>query len=227
MKILGIETSGPLFSLCWFDDQRLRYQVQKDRTMEPDRRDAHWFAEVQKIMDDPEMGQIDLVAVDVGPGMFTSLRVGLSLAKAITFARNVPLICVTSLEVMGVITAACGRTVLAVINAYQGEVYAAFFQQGRRQGKYLLTTPENLAGRIKKSTLVIGPGADILRRLPRRQTCQWEICGDSIWWPSAAAVVQTAWPRIRRRAFAQPDYLEPFYIRKSDAERNKNPRHDL
>ena len=227
MKIIGIETSGSIFSLCRFEDRRLLYQVQKDRTLEPDRRDARWFNEVEKLLSDPILGQADIAAVDIGPGMFTSLRIGLGLAKALTLARGIPLVGVTSLDAMGAAAASCGRPVLAVINAYQGEIYAAWYEGGRRRGKYILTTPRTLTASLRKRTLVVGPGTEIMREFWRPRTCGWVLDDDPAWWPSASSVVRAAWPRIRRRSFDAPDYLEPFYVKRTDAERNQRARNDV
>lgn len=227
MKILGIETSGSIFSLCRFEDWRLLYQVQKDRTLEPDRRDARWFNELEKLLSDPVLGQMDIAAVDIGPGMFTSLRIGLSLAKALTLARGIPLVGVTSLDAMGKAAASCGRPVLAVINANQGEVYAARYEDGRRRGKCMLTTPRALAAGLRNRTLVIGPGVEIMRTIRRSRTCPWDLDDDPAWWPTASSVVRAAWPRIRRRSFDAPDYLEPFYVKRTDAERHQRARDDI
>jgi tRNA threonylcarbamoyladenosine biosynthesis protein TsaB len=227
LKILGIETSGPVFSLGRFDDQRLLYQVQKDRTQDPGRRDARWFDEVERLLSDPLLGQIDVLAVDIGPGMFTSLRIGLSLAKALNLARGIPLVGVTSLDAVGAAGAACGRPLLAVINAYQGEVYAARYEAGRRRGRYLLTTPGCLVNRLRVRDLVVGPGAGLMRGFRPRRSARWDVDEDPAWWPNAAAVVRAARPRLRRRSFDAPDYLEPFYIKRTDAERRQRARHDV
>ena len=70
---------------------------------------------------------IDGVAVDVGPGLFTGLRVGLATARAIATARNIPTAGVTSLEALAHPHRRRAGLVAAVVDARRGEVYSAVY----------------------------------------------------------------------------------------------------
>jgi tRNA threonylcarbamoyladenosine biosynthesis protein TsaB len=72
------------------------------------------------------LGEVDAVAVDVGPGLFTGLRVGIATAKALATGRSLPVVAVSSLDVLAAAAAAAGVTsVLSVVDARRGEVFWA------------------------------------------------------------------------------------------------------
>ncbi len=85
MKILGIETSSPLFSLCINEDGTILYEIRKNRLADEKRRDAQFFTEAKRLIDYFGRDNIGAIAISIGPGMFTSLRVGLGLAKDLSW----------------------------------------------------------------------------------------------------------------------------------------------
>ena len=220
MKILGIETSSHLFSLCVNEDDKIVYEVMRNRFLSQNR-DAHFFAEAKKLIESYGLKNIGAIAIDIGPGMFTSLRVGLSLAKGLALAQNIPIVTVNSLDVIGISMRFAHYPILAVINAYHGELYAALYKQGERVSDYLLTTPKEVRKIIKCKTMVIGSGVDILKELCDRDSHLYCTC-DTFLLPTASKVISIALPRIHNGQFDAVETLEPYYIKKTDAERNYN-----
>jgi tRNA threonylcarbamoyladenosine biosynthesis protein TsaB len=100
---------------------------------------------------------VDRLAVGVGPGGFTGLRLGIATARALAQARGLPVVGVSSLAALaaGAADEAAGRPVVAVIDARRGEVFAA------QDGAFgpLALTPEDLATRIAPGSLTVGDGA--------------------------------------------------------------------
>ena len=217
MKILGVETSSPIFSLCLYDGDNLLYEFRKQREFE-DHRDALIFEEAKRLIDDMGRGKIDTIAISIGPGMFTSLRVGLSLAKGIAVVHGTPVVAVNTLDVIGVKPSCLISPVVAVINAYREEVYAAFYNKGERRGDYLLITPAKLLRMMDAGTFVICPRCDVLDD-SGFDTNNLNIMKDDCYLPSASKVVSLALPRIRAGDFDDMEFLEPYYIKKTDAER--------
>jgi len=77
------------------------------------------------------LGDVDAVAVDVGPGLFTGLRVGVGAANAFSFALGVPVVGVGSLDVLAAAaaqTCRAGALVAAVVDARRGEVFWALYR---------------------------------------------------------------------------------------------------
>jgi tRNA threonylcarbamoyladenosine biosynthesis protein TsaB len=217
LKILGIETSSPVFSLCLNDDDNVLYEFSTHREFEG-HRDALVFEEAKRLVDSIDGGNIDVIAVSIGPGMFTSLRVGLSLAKGFSIVNGTPVVAVNTLDVIGVKLSFQVSPVVAVINAYRGEIYAAFYNSGMRTSDYLLTTPAQLSDMIRVRTLVAGPGTALLRE-GGLDMGVLNVAKDEEYLLSASRVIAIALPRIKKGDFDEIEFLEPYYIKKTDAER--------
>jgi tRNA threonylcarbamoyladenosine biosynthesis protein TsaB len=126
----------------------------------PDGRPAHASRLLALIEDvlDGDWDQVDRIAVGVGPGGFTGLRLGIATARALAQARDLPLVGVSSLAALA--AGARGSdpvegSVVAVIDARRGEVFAA--APGAFEPVALV--PEALAARIVPGSLAVGDGA--------------------------------------------------------------------
>jgi tRNA threonylcarbamoyladenosine biosynthesis protein TsaB len=155
--------------------------------------------------------------------MFTSLRVGLALAKGFSCAQNIPVVGVNTLDVIGLSLSFSEYPVLAVINAYRKEIYAALYEQGERKTDYLLTTPVKVKEMINEQTLVVGSGTVVFKEFESSFVDKTlKLINADFLQPTASKVISVALPRINDRNFDDPEILEPYYIKKTDAERNYN-----
>jgi tRNA threonylcarbamoyladenosine biosynthesis protein TsaB len=112
------------------------------------------------------VSDLDGVAVDVGPGLFTGLRVGLATARAIATARHLPAAGVTSLEALAHPHRRRQGLVAAVVDARRGEVFSAIYSGGgellRERRAAAVSSPESLAAELSAFTerpLAVGDGA--------------------------------------------------------------------
>jgi tRNA threonylcarbamoyladenosine biosynthesis protein TsaB len=100
--------------------------------------------------------EIDAVAVSAGPGSYTGLRVGFSLAKGFALARGLPVVAVPTLEAVAYQHREAAPRLWAVVDAGRGQVHAATFKRDRggvvQQGDYAVLTPDELAGRLAGET---------------------------------------------------------------------------
>jgi tRNA threonylcarbamoyladenosine biosynthesis protein TsaB len=173
-----------------------------------------------------DLHEISVVAVDVGPGLFSGLRVGVAAAKALAQALRVPTIGISSLDLLAFPVRYTNRLIVPAIDARRGELFYAFYRQvpggAQRLSPYQLGTPEDLASELLatgEDCLVVGDGAirypEILTEVSR---CE---AGDATSaFPSAASRVELAHPKALREEFVPPWELQPLYLRKSDAEIN-------
>lgn len=99
--ILNIETSGKICSVAVTKDGAVEFQLEDHEGMKHAERLAPF---VEKCMDElaRKEDKLDAVAVSIGPGSYTGLRIGLSLAKGLAFSLGVPLIGVSTLEILAV-----------------------------------------------------------------------------------------------------------------------------
>lgn len=177
-----------------------------------------------------ELSEIGLVAVDVGPGLFTGLRVGVAAAKAIAFAQRLPMIGVSSLDLLAFPVRFSNRLIVAAVDARRGELYYAFYRQVpggvQRLSDPQLGSPDDLASELlatNAEVLLVGDGAgrhhEVFEGLARVEHAE---VGNSF--PSASSVVQLAHPQALREEFEQPDSIELLYLRRPDAEINWTTR---
>lgn len=168
--------------------------------------------------------EIGCVAVDVGPGLFTGMRVGLSAAKALALALRVPMIGIPSLDLLAFPNRHTDRVVVPVIDARKGEVFWAMYRQvpgGVQQVSAPTVGPvEDLIADLlarSQETLCVGDGAErYCDEILDGYHC--EIFGPVH--PSPGALVQLAHARALREEWVRPDEIEAIYLRAPDAQIN-------
>jgi tRNA threonylcarbamoyl adenosine modification protein YeaZ len=163
-------------------------------------------------------GDLAWIAVDVGPGSFTGVRVGVTAAKTLAWALRVPVAGVTSLECLAA-AAPGGAPVLAVRDAGRETVYAALFGPGVPGRREVLRAPARLPGPALRSwppdALLAGEEAPVLAArfaLPQRP---------AVLTADVHAVRAVAAVRRVTAAAADPATLVPLYLQASTAERRR------
>ena len=186
---------------------------------------------------DVAVAEFGCVAVDVGPGLFTGMRVGLATAKSMAWALDVPVVSATSLEILALATRddveqQHERLVCSVVDARKGEVFHQLFRADASGVESLsdpiCESPETLSVRLherSQSVVCVGDGArryvDQLTVTPRIA-----VAGDRWDYPSAACLVELAHRRTLRETWTSPDHVEAMYLRQPDAQINWSTRND-
>ena len=104
------------------------------------------------------------IGVALGPGGFSAVRVGLSVAKGLALPRSIPLVGVGTLEMEAYPYAGTGMPVCPILDAGKAEVASAVFQAGpsadgwRKLADERISTPEELVASVSKRTLLCGEG---------------------------------------------------------------------
>ncbi len=172
------------------------------------------------------LSEIGVVAVDLGPGLYTGLRVGVASGKALAHALRVPMIGIPSLDLLAFPVRFTPRTIVTCIDARRGEVFYAFYRQVpggvQRTTQHQIATPDDLASELfasREETLLVGDGAiryaDVFDDIERV-----EIAERGLMYPSAASLVQLAHARALREQWVKPWDIHPLYLRQPDAEIN-------
>ena len=176
--------------------------------------------------------EISVVAVDIGPGLFTGLRVGIAAAKAMATALRVPMIGMSSLDLLAYPLRFAPRVVVPVVDARRGEVFWAPYRHVpggiQRMAEPASSTPAALAAELEalgEEVLLAGDGA--LRHAGElASSAAVEVAGVGHAHPTAGALVELAHPRAVREEFVTPAEIRPLYLRKPDAEINWERRDD-
>jgi tRNA threonylcarbamoyladenosine biosynthesis protein TsaB len=180
---------------------------------------------------DVTLGELGAIAVDVGPGLFTGMRVGIVTAKAMAHALRVPVIPTTSLDLLAFPLRYADRLIAAVIDARRGEVYYAFYRQVpggvQRLDRPAVGSVDDLVAELLatgEEALLVGDGALRHRERIVAGAGRIELAEQWLAHPSAAPLVQLAHAKALREQWVQPAEVQPLYLRKPDAEINWSTR---
>jgi tRNA threonylcarbamoyl adenosine modification protein YeaZ len=159
------------------------------------------------------------IAVSIGPGMFSALRVGLGMAKGLALPHRLPLVGINTLDALARSAEPTRYLVVPVIDAYKSQVFAAIYTTGARRSDYLICTPEELSQLIDRDAILLGGG------LERYQVIFKKLLGErfhtrtpNLPTPPAALIALMGLERIERGAVDDYLSLEPFYLRRTNAE---------
>ncbi len=110
-----------------------------------------------------DISQIDLVVIANGPGSFTSIRIGLATAKGICMAHNIPLLPISTLELLANNVVSSNRNILTLIDAKMSEVYTALYSP---ELELLIpetnAKPAELLRMIKEPVIIVGDAVKVM-----------------------------------------------------------------
>jgi tRNA threonylcarbamoyladenosine biosynthesis protein TsaB len=177
-----------------------------------------------------ELSEISVVAVDLGPGLFTGLRVGVAAAKAMAYALRVPMIGVPSLDLVAFPVRYSPKLIVAAVDARRGELFTAFYRQVpggiQRLSPHHVVSPDDLASELlatAEECLLVGDGALRYREV-FDGLHKVEIAEEGLAHPAASSLVMLAHAQALREQWVKPWDLQPLYLRKPDAEINWQTR---
>lgn len=179
---------------------------------------------------DVELAELGCIAVDVGPGLFTGMRVGIATGKALAQALRLPMIGVSSLDLLAFPLRLSDRVIAAVIDARRGELFYAFYRQVpggvQRVSEPRVGRPDDLvADLIARGLEAVCVGDGALRYRPQiAEAVRVEFAEQFVAHPSAAPLVQLAHAKALREDWVNPWDIEPLYLRRPDAQINWSVR---
>lgn len=225
MRILAIETSTMLGGLAIIDsdlgliaERRLNVKSTHSERLMPELQDMLRIAGM-------DIEQLDAVAVSIGPGAFTGLRIGLAAAKGLAFSAGLTLVPVPTLEAMAYCLPHCAAPVAPMLDARKKQVYAALYDTSGVRPIALDSPRATEAGTFAaglnqhKSIAFIGQGAKAYRAvIGQHYTGQAIFAPAHLMVPSPAAVAALGLIILKQDQLPDPIRLGPLYLRKSEAE---------
>ncbi|MFO1088667.1 MAG: tRNA (adenosine(37)-N6)-threonylcarbamoyltransferase complex dimerization subunit type 1 TsaB [Hyphomicrobiales bacterium] len=210
MLILAVDTALGACSAAIYDSASGRVLARRHEPMERGHAERLPLM-VEEIFAEAGLGpeQIDRLAATSGPGSFTGVRIGLSMARGLALAIDKPAVGVGTLEAMAaaVSDAPAGAAVCAAIDARRGEVYVERFAAGAASTPRLLPLADAAAACGDGSVVLVGSGAPLLLPLLPEATLS---AAPPV--PDAVTVARLA---ATRDPHAHPP--EPLYLRTADA----------
>ncbi len=155
---------------------------------------------------------LSAIAVSKGPGSYTGLRIGVSSAKGLCYALNIPLISIDTLTSLAKQIDVNEGIIIPMIDARRMEVYAAFFNPQFEMIKEVeaLIIDENSFTEINNTIHLIGDGALKFKETLTDDKFKFH---DNIIYPSANEMSYLAFEKYKKSDFEDVAYFEPYYLK--------------
>ena len=219
MRILAIETTEKIGGVAAMCDGKLLTELELSRKQ----RSAQSLAPALRSLLEQvawRPADVDLVAVTIGPGSFTGLRIGVTAAKVFTYAVGADVLGVDTLEVIAAAAPGEVQSISAALDAQRGDVVTRSLQRGdggwfRPAGASELVAVGAWLDGLAPAAMITGP---VLRKISGRVPDHVTVLEAKYWSPKAANVARLA---ERDYAAGRRDdvwSLAPCYSRRSAAE---------
>jgi tRNA threonylcarbamoyladenosine biosynthesis protein TsaB len=222
MNVLALDTATRSCSVAVAIDGRTASEVS---TLSNRTHSLHLMGMIRDALALAELSltDIDGLAVTIGPGSFTGLRIGISTAKGLAFAAGKPCVGVSSLEALASVCLPWPERICVLMDARKGEVYTAIYQEsgGRleRIGDERVVAPETILRTIASPHLFVGEAVLLYEKQIRAivaENARWAP-RDRLF-PKASTVAWLARDLLAAATADEVDCLVPRYLRQSDAE---------
>lgn len=167
-------------------------------------------------------GDIEQVYVSAGPGSFTGLRVGVTVAKSLAFATGARVVAVPTVEVLVRNAPPGWRNAVIVLDAKRDQVFTASFENrdgvaAVREAAHLGDLRSVLA-RTPRPVHLIGEGIPFHQQFIPVEDAGVIVTPGGLWRARASAAVEVGHALAREGRFIEPDALVPLYVRRPEAE---------
>ncbi len=210
--ILNIDTALENASVCLSRDEAILLMLQNN-----DQKDhAAWMhPAIDNLLKECSyhVTDIDAVAVSIGPGSYTGLRVGLAAAKGICYALKIPLISVSTLEAMAyAVKEEATELICPLIDARRMEVYSAIFDKQMAEiekPQAMVINASSFTDRLQQQKILFcGSGSKKLQEILTHYNASFSQTN-----MTAAAIAALAMEKHLQQAYSDLAYAEPLYIK--------------
>jgi tRNA threonylcarbamoyladenosine biosynthesis protein TsaB len=224
MRVLGVDTSTSCGSLGIIDDEEVvaEYALLRDET-----HSTRLVPAIQALLKEArlDLGEIDGIAVSLGPGSFTGLRVGLSAVKGLALATERPVVGVPTLDALAANLPFTPYLICPLVDARKGEVYTALYKDGQggqveQLTPYQVLSPLDLLEKIPlQETVFLGDGVEAYGELiEERLGAKALFAPPHLRFLRGSTVAEIGLTRFKKGKKDDITSLVPIYVRPSDAE---------
>jgi tRNA threonylcarbamoyladenosine biosynthesis protein TsaB len=167
-------------------------------------------------------GDVEHFYASAGPGSFTGLRIGITLAKTLALSTGVKLVAVPTVRVLVENAPADARHVVLVLDAKRDQIYTARFE--RVGDEWIEREPAHLDSltamldRAPRPVHLLGEGIPYHEKFIPKDDAGVVVTPVELWRPRASVVTRIGAAMANRGEFSDPDRLAPIYIRRPEAE---------
>lgn len=224
MKILAVDTSSKICSVCILEDQNvlLEKHTNDEKTHSQNLMPLidELFKEANLTLDD-----IDLLACSQGPGSFTGIRIGLASIKAFADTKNIPVVGVTSLESLAYNITETGL-IVSLIDAKNDNVYYSMFSYDgtsyNQIGEFKSDSIQNILDDLfiyDDKLIFVGDGSEIHRDKIAAVIRNAVFANPEQNLQTSISIAKSAYNKFKKGIYGDSNSLLPIYLKKSQAER--------
>lgn len=214
--LLAIDTSTKIASIALYEESEVRSE---HSWHSHDNHTVELMPNLVRMLKQQGVGLRELtgVAVGVGPGSFTGIRIGMSVAKGLSLALELPIVGVPSLDVLAYGQLYQDLSICAIIRAGRGRICTATYRRGTEPwgplGEYHLTTIEELCEGLEERTLFCGEmDAHVVSVLRQSFGERAVIASPAFSLRRAGYLAELGWQRLERGERNDPATLAPIYL---------------
>lgn len=172
----------------------------------------HVFIEQILVESDVQFSELNAIAVSQGPGSYTGLRIGVSSAKGFSYALNIPLIAVDTLQLLAKQITIDRGIILPMIDARRMEVFSAMYDPNYNQIRAIQAEiiDENSYHEISETIHLVGDG---IGKFTNTLTDEKFVFHNEVVYPSANEMSALSFEKFQNSDFVDVAYFEPFYLK--------------
>ena len=220
MMILNIETSSKKCSVALSHEGDICFYLESENEMDHSTQLAPYVEQCVKELSKRDL-QLDAVAVSMGPGSYTGLRIGLSLAKGLCFGLKIPLIGISTLKILAVKAMFNsdsfieGILYIPMIDERRMEVYTAVYNNALETLLHptpLILEESSYGDFASYPVIVIGDAVEKAMKILKINVLKWIEC-----YPKASDMIALSEKAFREKDFIDIAYSTPFYLKNFQA----------
>lgn len=217
MRLIAVETSGLFGSVALADGPRVLEEVRLTEGLRH-ARDLLVVVRDACLRAGWAPRSVEAVAVSIGPGSFTGLRISVTFAKTVAWDTGAKVVAVPTLRALAENAPADRVHVATILDAKRYGLYTSLFE---RRGDEVIEVfgplclaPQALAERLPADTFILGRGITVAREALAR----FDLSPESLWDVRPSVVARMGLEKLKCGDLADPLRLEPVYLRKPEAE---------
>lgn len=212
--LLAVDTSTTQVGLALYDEHQVIAEMMWSSKQHHTSQLASALSELMKRCD-VSMEQVNALGVAIGPGSFTSLRVGLSLVKGIAFAKNIPVVGIPTLDVIASAQPLDKKPLIVVLQAGRTRLAFGWYQSNKKQwqadGKVRSGTVDELLSQIENPTIIAGElTSEQRKKISKNKKVSLALPANCVKRP--AMLAELAWSRWRNNQVDDVATLAPIYL---------------
>ncbi|MCK4994662.1 MAG: tRNA (adenosine(37)-N6)-threonylcarbamoyltransferase complex dimerization subunit type 1 TsaB [Candidatus Omnitrophica bacterium] len=216
MHCLVIDTTSKFLCIAVIKDDKILRQYNKVHERQ---HSVLLLSKIEKVLNSCSLSAVDIdcLAVDIGPGSFTGLRIGIATAKGLSLSWDKPIIGLCSLDLIAEGQSDSGDIICPVIDAKRQQVYSAIYtcrpNKVKRKGAYFLGPIDELLKKLKGKVVFCGDALFLYRdKIKAHKAIQPVLGQEQLWFPTAASFSKLCHGMFKKKDFKTASRIAPMYL---------------